>query len=183
MPRLIVPNKQKKQVKTKRGKHAMNFKYIYALLLILGMALFFAPAKAQSKKQTKKTTKKAPAKPAPKKPAAKPAAKPVVKKPAAGAANKSAAQNLGEAIALTVQDTTKKGDINNPDKNNASLSEEIIVTTAYKPVLADAVKIRRNPDLEDKNPFKAPLAYTPLDKKLDQDSEIKRLDAQKRPAE
>jgi hypothetical protein len=35
----------------------MKFKYIYALL-ILGMALFFAPANAQTKKKTtKKTTK------------------------------------------------------------------------------------------------------------------------------
>src|ERR1700712_4339396 len=66
---------------------------------------------------------------------------------------------------------------------NSSLSEEIVVTTAYKPVLADAVKIRRNPDLEDKTPFKAPLTYTTLDKRLNQDSEIRQLDAIKMPAE
>jgi hypothetical protein len=57
--------------------------------------------------------------------------------------------------------------------NNSSLAEEIVVTTSYKPVLAEAVKIRRNPDLEDKTPFKAPLNYTPLDKKLDQDNNIR----------
>jgi hypothetical protein len=62
-------------------------------------------------------------------------------------------------------------------QNGGSLSEEIVVTTAYKPVLADAVKIRRNPDLEDKVPFKAPLIYAPLDKRQEQNSEIRQLEA------
>ena len=72
-----------------------------------------------------------------------------------------------------------------PDtKNNGSISEEIIVTTAYKPVLADAVKIRRNPDLEDKTPFKAPLTYTPtLDKRLERNTDIQQLEAMKMPPE
>ncbi|HEY0245498.1 MAG TPA: hypothetical protein VGC01_08055, partial [Mucilaginibacter sp.] len=81
-------------------------------------------------------------------------------------------------------DTTKKGggaNANTPQ--NGSLSEEIIVTTAYKPVLADAVKIRRNPELEDKIPFKAPLTYNPLDKRLEKNEEIKQLSAMKIPAE
>jgi len=47
-----------------------------------------------------------------------------------------------------------------------------VVTTAYKPVLADAVKIRLNPDLSDKTPFKAPLTYFPIDKRLELNSAL-----------
>jgi hypothetical protein len=50
-------------------------------------------------------------------------------------------------------------------------------------LLADAVKIRRNPDLEDKTLYKAPLVYAPIDKRLDQDSEIKQLNAMKMPVQ
>jgi hypothetical protein len=162
----------------------MNSRYTYTLLTLI-IALYFVPAQAQTKKPAKKATVKTVKAKAPAKPAAKPVVKksttkPVVtKKPA-----ESGASKLGDAAAKVTQDTTKKGGANGNNQPNAgSLSEEIVVTTAYKPVLADAVKIRRNPDLEDKVPFKAPLAYTPLDKKLEQDSEIKHIDAQKRPAE
>ncbi len=140
---------------------------IYTLLTLV-IVLYFAPAKAQNSSTAKKThaktvTKKAPAKKAPTKP-------------------KSTANKSGNAAAA--QDTTKKGGGKNPkEKNNASLSEEIIVTTAYKPVLADAVKIRRNPDLEDKTPFKAPLTYITLDKTLGRNTDIRQLDAMKMPAE
>src|SRR6202000_2858346 len=68
-------------------------------------------------------------------------------------------------------------------KNQNALSEQIIVTTAYKPLLADAVKIRRNPDLEDATPYKAPLSYKPLDLRLEQNSDIRQLDAMKMPRE
>ncbi|HTE02322.1 MAG TPA: hypothetical protein VK668_23695 [Mucilaginibacter sp.] len=139
---------------------------IYALLTLV-IVFYFAPANAQNKKTTAKkapakttktTTKKAP---------------PVKQKPAAKKTDNTAAR-----------DTTKKGGQNNPDtKNNASLSEEIIVTTAYKPVLADAVKIRRNPDLADKTPFKAPLTYITLDKRLERNTDIHQLEAMKMPAE
>jgi hypothetical protein len=155
----------------------MKFKYIYALL-ILGMALFFAPADAQTKKTVKKTTK-VPAKKSAAKPVVKKSApKPVVKKPATAPA-KSAAQNLGDAVSKVAQDTTRK----NNGVNNESLTEEIIVTTAYKPVLADAVKIRRNPDLEDKSPFKAPLTYKPVDKRLERNTDIKQMEAIPMPPE
>lgn len=156
----------------------MNSRYTYTLLTLI-IALYFVPAQAQTKKPAKKATvktvtKKTAAKPAPK----KAAAKPVVKKSADS-------KNLGDAAARVAQDTTQKGGGNNPNSqaNGGSLSEEIVVTTAYKPVLADAVKIRRNPDLEDKVPFKAPLTYTPLDKRQEQNSEIRQLDPMKRPPE
>jgi hypothetical protein len=162
-------------------RQAMKLKYAYTLLTLI-IALYFVPAQAQTKKPAKKATVKTAAKKTAKKPAPKAAPKKTTapKKAAATAASK----NVGDAAAKTTQDTTKKGGANgNNPQNGGSLSEEIVVTSAYKPVLADAVKIRRNPDLEDKAPFKAPLAYAPLDKRQEQNSEIRQLDPMKRPPE
>lgn len=133
----------------------MKFKYIYTALLSLMIIFYFAPANAQNK-----TTKKK----APSKTTRKPAAKP-------NTTNKKA------VVPAPIQDTTKK------PSNNSSLSEEIIVTTNYKPVLADAVKIRINPDLSDKTPFKAPLTYVTLDKRLERNTDIHQLEAMKMPPE
>lgn len=158
----------------------MKLKYIYTLLTLV-LALYFVPAIAQTKKGAKKAMTKAHAKkPAPKKAPAKPVAKPVVKAPVT--APKTEAKSLGDAATKASENTLQKEDA---DKSNTgSLSEEIVVTTAYKPVLADAVKIRRNPEMEDKIPFKAPLNYnTLLDKKLEKNEDIKQLNAMKMPAE
>jgi hypothetical protein len=144
-------------------RQAIKFKYIYTLLTLL-IALYFVPANAQTKHKAKK-------------PAAKVVAK---KKPKTVTPQKSIAKSLGSDAANVKIDTTKKsGQVT----DNGSLSEEIVVTTAYKPVLADAVKIRINPDLEDKTPFKAPLTYFPIDKRLELNTDIKPLDAMKRPRE
>jgi hypothetical protein len=169
--------------KNKMKRQAMNLKYIYTLLTLI-IALYFVPAQAQTKKPAKKATTKTAAKPA-KKPAAKtPAPAPKKTSTTKKASGNTSSKNLGDAAAKANQDTTKKGGANgNNPSNGGSLSEEIVVTTAYKPVLADAVKIRRNPDLEDKVPYKAPLAYAPLDKRQEQNSEIRQLEAMKRPAE
>lgn len=59
------------------------------------------------------------------------------------------------------------------------LTEEIEVVRPYKPVLADAVKIRRNPDMNIDKTFKPVLTYSIMDKKLDLNSNIKELQAQK----
>jgi len=93
---------------------------------------------------------------------------------------KTVARSLGDAAAKVKIDTTKKM---SPAPGGNSLSEEIVVTTAYKPVLADAVMIRINPDLEDKTPFKAPLTYFPVDKRLELNTDIKPFSAMKEPAE
>jgi hypothetical protein len=153
----------------------MNTRYTYILIALL-LSFYFVPASAQQKK------------PAAKKPAAKtvqkPAAKKKAAKPAAAVQQKASAKNLGDAASNVAADTTKKGGQNNPNNTpGAGLTEEIVVTTAYKPVLAEAVKIRRNPGLEEAAPFKAPLVYTPIDKKLQQDNNIGELEAMKRPAE
>jgi hypothetical protein len=144
----------------------MNLKYIYTLLTLI-MVLCFVPAIAQTNHKAKK-----------------PVAKVVKKKPAKANTPqpKASAKSLGDEAAKITRDTTKNGGQANGNGGN-SLSEEIVVTTAYKPVLADAVKIRINPDLEDKNPFKAPLTYIPVDKRLEQNTDIKPLVAMKRPAE
>lgn len=68
-----------------------------------------------------------------------------------------------------------------PEK--ASIAEEIEVVRPYKPILAEAVKIRRSPDLNDNKPFKPVLTYTIIDKKLELNSNIKELQAQKVAAE
>ncbi|NCD67916.1 TonB-dependent receptor [Mucilaginibacter agri] len=149
----------------------MKSRYIFSLL-VLGSVACFSAADAQ-------TTQK---------PKAKTTTKPAAKKPVTTAKPKTttAAKNLGDVAAKSAaKDTTKKaGNSNTPTDNKATtLSEEIIITTSYKPVLADAVKIRRNPDLEEKIPFKAPLTYTSLDKRLEQNTAIKQLEAAKLAAE
>jgi len=155
----------------------MKLKYIICTLLILLMALCFVPAGAQTVHKAKKQVKKGAHKPVGK--GRKPAAKASKKNPSKPVATKkSAAKSLGEEVAKAKADTTKKGNL-----PGNSLSEEIIVTTAYKPVLADAVKIRINPDLEDKTPFKAPLTYVPIDKRLELNTDIKPFDAMKQPKE
>jgi hypothetical protein len=153
-----------------KRSEAMKLPFIYILLTGALSLCFLVPATAQTSKKTKQKT----AKPAPK--------KPVKKAPKVNTAEqKTTAKSLGDAIANAKTDTSKKA--GQPGVGNGSLSEEIVVTTAYKPVLADAVKIRINPDLEDKAPFKAPLSYSPIDNRLEQNTDIKQLEAMKRPAE
>lgn len=143
----------------------------YITIITVAALLCFADVNAQTKKQ--------------KKPAAKTSAKKPVAKTKHAVADKKAA-SLAKSIPATV-DTTKRGGNktpNTPNPNSSSLSEEIVVTTAYKPVLAEAVKIRRNPDLEDQEPFKAPLSYTNvLDKTLQLNTDIRQFDAMKMPRE
>ncbi|SKB28888.1 TonB-dependent receptor [Daejeonella lutea] len=67
----------------------------------------------------------------------------------------------------------------NPTPPSGTLTEEIEVVRPYKPVLADAVKIRRSPDLKNEQPYKAALTYNIIDKKLELNSNIKELEAQK----
>jgi outer membrane cobalamin receptor len=64
-------------------------------------------------------------------------------------------------------------------KSPSTITEEIEVVRPYKPVLADAVKIRRNPDMDNQKPFKPILTYSIIDKKLELNSNIKELQSQK----
>ncbi|MEO5909375.1 MAG: TonB-dependent receptor [Pelobium sp.] len=65
------------------------------------------------------------------------------------------------------------------DTSRNAVTEEIDVVRSYKPVLADAVKIRRSPDLNDTKPFNPKLSYNLLDKRLELNSGIRELEAQK----
>jgi hypothetical protein len=76
-------------------------------------------------------------------------------------------------VSATAQDKPQ------PAPSTGALTEEIEVVRPYKPVLADAVKIRRNPNLKDEAAFKPALTYSIIDKKLELNSNIKQLESQK----
>lgn len=73
---------------------------------------------------------------------------------------------------LTVQAQEKK------TEEKSTVNEEIEVVRPYKPILAEAVKLRRSPDLNDVKIYKAKLNYSITDRKLELNSDIKKLQAQ-----
>lgn len=85
---------------------------------------------------------------------------------------------LAFIIGLSVNTFAQDKPVNDTTKRNAVI-EEIDVVRSYKPVLADAVKIRRSPDLNDTKPFNPKINYDILDKKLALNSSIRALEAQK----
>ena len=64
-----------------------------------------------------------------------------------------------------------------------AVTEEIEVVRPYKPVLAEAVKLRRSPDLNDVKIYKAKFNYSLTDRKLELNSDINKLQAQEVAAE
>lgn len=76
-------------------------------------------------------------------------------------------------LASRAQDvkTTEKTD-------EKTINEEIEVVRPYKPILAEAVKLRRSPDLNDVVDYKAKFIYSLTDKKLELNSDINKLQAQ-----
>lgn len=73
---------------------------------------------------------------------------------------------------MTVQAQDKKAD------EKGVVNEEIEVVRPYKPILAEAVKLRRSPNLDDVKTYKAKLNYSILDRKLELNSDIQKLQAQ-----
>ncbi|MBC6111364.1 TonB-dependent receptor [Pedobacter fastidiosus] len=63
-------------------------------------------------------------------------------------------------------------------EEKAAVNEEIEVVRPYKPILAEAVKLRRSPNLDDVKTYKAKLNYSLMDRKLELNSDIKKLQAQ-----
>ncbi|PWS26074.1 hypothetical protein DHW03_18690 [Pedobacter yonginense] len=63
-------------------------------------------------------------------------------------------------------------------EEKATVNEEIEVVRPYKPILAEAVKLRRSPNLDDVKTYKAKLNYSLTDRKLELNSDIKKLQAQ-----
>ena len=64
-----------------------------------------------------------------------------------------------------------------------AVTEEIEVVRPYKPVLAEAVKLRRSPDLNDVKIYKAKFNNSLTDRKLELNSDINKLQAQEVAAE
>lgn len=81
-------------------------------------------------------------------------------------------------LVTNAQDKPKEAVKQDTSKRNA-VTEEIEVVRSYKPVLADAVKIRRSPNLSDTKPFTPKVNYNLIDKKLALNSGIRELEAQK----
>ena len=73
-------------------------------------------------------------------------------------------------------------DVKKTDKTekteDKTIAEEIEVVRPYKPILAEAVKLRRSPDLNDVVDYKAKFNYSLTDKKLELNSDINKLQAQ-----
>lgn len=59
-----------------------------------------------------------------------------------------------------------------------TINEEIEVVRPYKPILAEAVKLRRSPDLNDVVDYKAKFNYALTDRRLELNSDINKLQAQ-----
>lgn len=71
--------------------------------------------------------------------------------------------------------TLKAQDVKPPEK---IVTEEIEVIRPYKPVLAEAVKLRRSPDLNNVGTYKAKFNYIVTDRRLSLNSDIQKLQAQ-----
>lgn len=65
-----------------------------------------------------------------------------------------------------------------PEPTKPAITEEIEIVRPYKPVLADASKIRRSPDLSSTKPFKPNLSYSILDKRLELNSDLRQLQSE-----
>ncbi|MVN21115.1 TonB-dependent receptor [Mucilaginibacter arboris] len=141
----------------------MKLKYILTVLLF-GLMLHSVPAFSQQKPAQKKTV------------SAK-AKKTVAPKNTVPVKTTNATKK--STVKTASSDTTKKAGnaaVKKPEQQQG-LNEEIIVNGTYKPVLADAVKIRRNPNLDDRQDFKPAFTYTNLlDKRLDNNTGIRPLD-------
>ncbi|MCD0489052.1 TonB-dependent receptor [Pedobacter sp. MC2016-14] len=62
--------------------------------------------------------------------------------------------------------------------DDKKIAEEIEVVRPYKPILAEAVKLRRSPDLSNIATYKAKFNYSITDRKLELNSDINKLQAQ-----
>lgn len=76
--------------------------------------------------------------------------------------------------------TVNAQDVKPPEK---TVSEEIEIIRPYKPILAEAFKLRRSPDLDNLQTYKAKFNYVLTDRKLELNSDIQKLQAQQLAAE
>lgn len=69
----------------------------------------------------------------------------------------------------------KAQEVKPPEK---TVSSEIEVIRPYKPILAEAVKLRRSPDLDNLKTYKAKFTYALTERKLELNTDIQKLQAQ-----
>lgn len=142
----------------------MNNKTPYISAFVF-FSLFAINVSAQTQNKPKQ-----PAKPITTKETAKPVViKEVAKKEVAKPVVTKEPVNTEKSTQTIKQDTSKK----------TAVTEEVEVVRSYKPVLADAVKIRRSPNLNDTKPFSPQVKYDLIDKRLELNSGIRELEAQK----
>ena len=70
---------------------------------------------------------------------------------------------------------------NEEQQQQRATIDSIDVIRDYRPILADAVKIRRSPDMTNKREYQPKLEYSIIDKKLDITTGTRRLDIQEMP--
>ncbi|WP_432711943.1 hypothetical protein [Pedobacter sp.] len=75
-------------------------------------------------------------------------------------------------LSLQAQDKKEK------ETDTKTIAEEIEVVRPYKPVLAEAVKLRRSPDLNDVKTYKAKFSYPLTGRRLELNADINKLQAQ-----
>lgn len=96
------------------------------------------------------------------------------------------ASGIQPPVKKTTSEESSEGKVSvdkagNTTANTGVMTDEIVVERAYKPVLADASKIRRSPDMNSSRSMKTTQRYSISNAKLQQDGEIKELQAQPAP--
>lgn len=86
-------------------------------------------------------------------------------------------------IAIAQQQTQQQSQQQNQQQQQERRAtiDSIDVIRDYRPILADAVKIRRSPDMTNKREYQPKLTYSIIDKKLDITTGTRRLDIQEMP--
>lgn len=169
----------------------MKFSKIYSTPLFI-LCLIVLSAQAQTKKQatSKETNTKAASKQEPakqKKTATATNAQKVGHNAAAAVNKKTDAKPVQQPpVKKTNTEEPKAGEVvtdkdGRTTGNSGVITDEIVVERAYRPILADASKIRRSPDMNTTRIFKTDQTYAINNRKLNQDSEIKQLQAQPAP--
>lgn len=86
-------------------------------------------------------------------------------------------------LSLKAQDKKTTEKTTEKKTDDKAVTEEIEVVRPYKPILAEAVKLRRSPDLNDVKTYKARFNYSLTERKLELNSDIDKLYAQEVAAE
>ncbi len=84
-------------------------------------------------------------------------------------------------LTMVLSGTFMVGYAQEEEERRPATIDSIDVVRDYRPILADAVKIRRSPDMTNKREYQPKLTYNILDKKLDISTGTKQLTVQEMP--